>query len=137
MSATSENGRAGGLLRPTQNRRWNELIGLIWMALAVLLLLSLVSFSASDPSFDTASPETSVHNWVGIVGSHVADLMYQLLGACSFFLPLAFAWVGGCWFCSQPPLPNRGKRVGATLLFFSLPAALALIPYPLRIRDMY
>jgi S-DNA-T family DNA segregation ATPase FtsK/SpoIIIE len=124
-------------LTPTQNRRWNELVGLIWMSLALLLLLSLVSFSASDPSFDTASSQASVHNWVGTVGSHVADLTYQLFGACSFLLPLAFAWVGGCWFRSQPPLPNWGKRAGAALLFLSLPAALALIPYSLRIREIY
>ncbi len=137
MPAASQTERSRGFLAPGQNRRWNELVGLIWMAMALLLLLSLVSFSASDPSFNTASPAASVNNWAGTVGSHVADLMYQLLGACSFLLPLVFAWVGGCWFRSQPPLPNWGKRVGAALLFLFLPAALALLPYPLRVQEMY
>jgi len=76
------------LLKPTTNRRWNELIGLVWLGLALMVFLSLVSFSSSDRSFHTASASLTSLNWVGTVGAHSADLFYQLFGLCAFLLPL-------------------------------------------------
>src|SRR3990172_4749666 len=125
------------LLSPTANRRWNELIGLIWMGLALMLLMSLASFSPADRSFHTAAAAAVPVNWVGTVGAHSADLLYQLLGACSFLSPITLGWLGICWFRSRPVMDHWSKSCGATLFFFSLPAALALIPYSVQLYGLY
>src|SRR6266403_892409 len=89
------------LLTPTANRRLNELVGVLWMAFGLLLLLSLASFSSDDSSFNVASSSLSTQNWVGTVGAYTADLLCQLFGVCSFLLPVMLMWVGWEWFRSR------------------------------------
>src|ERR1035437_3163581 len=125
------------LLTPTSNRRWNELVGVVWMAVGFLLLLSLASFSSNDSSFNSASGSASVANWAGTVGAYTADLLYQFFGACAFLLPLWLAWVGWQWFRSRPVDSAGAKCAGAILLFFSLLAARAQVPYPLRLHHAF
>ncbi|MBI1955480.1 MAG: DNA translocase FtsK 4TM domain-containing protein, partial [Acidobacteria bacterium] len=125
------------LLTPTANRRWNEFVGLLWAALALLLLLSLVSYSPTDLSWNTASASLATRNWVGPVGAYTADLFYQLLGACAFLFPIGLAAVGWRWFRSQAMESPWVRCIGAVLLLFSLLAAFSLIPYPLRLYEAF
>ena len=124
-------------LSPTTHRRWNELIGFIWIALGLLLFLSLASYSANDPSFNTASSIGSVENWVGALGAYTSDLFFQLFGACSFLLPLWFTWIGWRWLRSCPIDSPGAKCTGALLLFASLMSAVALVPYPVRLLHAF
>ena len=78
------------VLTPTENKRLNELIGFIGLSLAVFLALSLLSYSPLDPSFNvSAGPigSTPVHNWIGPVGAHLADLVFQFSGYAAFLFP--------------------------------------------------
>ena len=43
-------------LTPTANKRLNELIGFLFMILAVLVALSLISYSPHDVAFNVAAP---------------------------------------------------------------------------------
>jgi DNA segregation ATPase FtsK/SpoIIIE, S-DNA-T family len=57
---------------PTGNRRLNELVGFLMCVSALLLFLALASYSALDPSWNSASALTGSHaarNWIGIVGA--------------------------------------------------------------------
>ena len=68
------------ILTPTENKRFNELIGFVGLSLAVLLALSLLSYSPHDASFNVsaAPPGTGpARNWIGPVGAHMADLLFQ------------------------------------------------------------
>jgi DNA segregation ATPase FtsK/SpoIIIE, S-DNA-T family len=125
------------LLTPTANRRWNELVGVVWIALGLLIFLSLASFSPGDPSFNTASSSRAPQNWVGTVGSYGSDLLYQLLGVCSLLLPLLLAGIGWRWFRSRPMESPGAKCSGAILLFASLMASLALVPFPERFHPAF
>ena len=125
------------LLTPTSNRRWNELVGVLWMAIGLLLLLSLVSFHANDPSFNAVSPSRVAENWVGRVGSYGSDLLYQILGIASLLLPLTALWIGWKWFRSRPIDSPGAKSAGAFLFLTSSMASLALVPIPLRIRPPF
>ena len=126
-----------GFLTPSVNRRWNEFTGLLWMALALLGVLSLGTFSPTDPSLNPATGAETVRNWVGVVGTYTADLLYQLFGACAFLFPISLAALGWWRFRSRG-VRNRSARVsGAALFLLSLMAALALIPYPIRLYDLF
>ena len=114
------------LLKPSVNRRRNELIGLVWLTAAIFMLLSLLSFSEQDPSFHTSSPAIDIRNWFGTLGAYTADLLYQVFGISSLFLPFAFGWAGWKLVRSQE-MKNLGSRItGAILFFFSMPNVILL-----------
>jgi len=121
------------ILSPTENKRLNELIGFAAAVAAVLLALSLLSYSPADPSFNVAAAAPSggpVRNWIGPFGSHLADLMFQLCGYTAFLLPVALFVVGMRWFRSQTIDAPWAKLSGSLLMFVFLPAELALLPLP-------
>src|SRR3954462_15661333 len=120
---------------PTNNKRFNELIGFLLFVVAVLLLLSLVSYSPLDPSLNTASSAGGLHparNWVGIAGSHIADLLLQFWGITVFLLPLMVGLLAVRWFRSRPVDSPVAKTIGAATLLVFTPALLALMPWALR-----
>ena len=125
------------LLTPTSNRRCNEFVGLLWLALALLLMLSLASFSPTDSSFDSASASSHVENWGGTVGAHAADLLYQLFGACALLFPLGAAWLGWRWLRSRSLGSPGAKAVGGFVFLLSLLAALPLLPSPWRLYQAF
>ena len=117
------------ILTPGENKRLNELIGFLWLVGAVLVGLSLVSYSPLDPSLNTATPPQTppAQNWIGITGAYLADLLLQALGSVAFLLPvllLALAWQ---WFRSRPVESPRAKVAGVLLLLFSLASLLGLL----------
>jgi len=123
---------------PTNNRRLNELLGFLVCVSALLIFLALASYSPLDPSLNSASALAGAHarNWIGIVGAYVADLLLQFLGVGAFLLP-AFALVTGIrWFRSRRAVSPAAKLVGGIWLLMFVPALLALLPRPMRLRGL-
>ena len=72
-----------------------EIAALAWLSLGTYLLISLASFSNADPSFNNNLAPEQIHNYGGIVGAHLADILYQFLGLPALLLPLVaffLAW---------------------------------------------
>ncbi|MDY0292040.1 MAG: DNA translocase FtsK 4TM domain-containing protein [Desulfuromonadaceae bacterium] len=65
-----------------------EIAALAWLALGTYLLLCLASFSNADPSFNNNLAPEEIHNYGGIIGAHVADILYQFIGIPALLLPL-------------------------------------------------
>jgi S-DNA-T family DNA segregation ATPase FtsK/SpoIIIE len=120
------------ILTPSENKRINELIGFVGLSMAVLLALSLLSYSPHDPSFNVASPTfgSAVHNWIGPVGAHLSDLFFQGFGYAAFLVPIAMFLVAMRWFRSQTADAPVAKLVGSALLIASLSSELDLIHMP-------
>jgi len=121
------------LLTPTENRRFNELIGFLGITLAILMALALLSYSPRDVSLNVSAQAPQAHaarNWVGPVGAYTADLMFQVLGYAAFLLPMGILALGVRWFRSQPLDSAVGSLIGYTLLILSLPALLSLWRIP-------
>ena len=117
---------------PTRNRRLNEVLGLLVLVSAILLLLALVSYTPSDPSFNTvgalAPANRPAHNWIGPAGSYLADALLQILGVAALFLPVLLARLGICWVLSRPAGSPVARLLGLALWLVFAPAALALLP---------
>lgn len=80
------------------SRRTAQISGILLGTLAAFVLLSLISFSPTDPSWNTASLN-SPQNWMGAAGAITADLGMQSLGFVSYLIPLfLFAWAWSCLF---------------------------------------
>jgi S-DNA-T family DNA segregation ATPase FtsK/SpoIIIE len=120
---------------PTGNRRLNELVGLLLCVSALLLSLSLVSYSPLDPSWNSASVLTSSHaarNWIGILGAYTSDAVLQFFGVGSFLLIVFPAVLGARWFRSRKVQSPLAKSLGGIWLAMFVPALLALLPGHLR-----
>ena len=119
---------------PTKNRRLNELVGFLLFVSATLLFLALASYSPLDPSLNTAGSLSSgsAHNWIGLFGAMVSDLLLQSVGIFVFAAPVMIALLGARWFKSRPVASPGAKALGAAILLIFTPALLALLPWQLR-----
>ena len=75
-------------------RRLSELAGFALAALALVVGVALVTYSATDPSFNSAS-DAAPANLLGRPGAYAADLLLQWLGLAAGLLPVilgAWAW---------------------------------------------
>jgi len=125
------------LLTPSANRRWNEFLGLVWIAISLFGVFSLATFSPADSSFNTAPASGEIRNWAGAIGALTADLLYQLFGACAFLLPAILTWLGWLRFRSIAFSDPWAKATGAVLLVLSLMTAVSLIPYPILMHELF
>lgn len=80
-----------------------EIIGILLLAAAVFVGISLISYSPKDPSFNVARPigNQPIHNLLGYSGAVISDLVFQLLGLSGFLLPLLLLF--NAIFCFSPP----------------------------------
>jgi DNA segregation ATPase FtsK/SpoIIIE, S-DNA-T family len=62
------------VLSPTSSKRLNEVTGFVFLGAGILLLLSLISYHAQDPSWNTATGHVRPLNLAGPFGAHLADL---------------------------------------------------------------
>lgn len=104
-----------------------EVTGLLVTASALLLLVSLVSFSPHDPSFfHYVSREEAPRNFGGLVGAHVAGDLLGIVGVAAFLFPPALFWLGFALIVGGNREPRAVEVVGffclliSTCLLFSL-----------------
>ena len=70
-----------------------EILGIFIFCFGVLLFISLISYSPSDPNF--IFPEnTKIQNILGFQGSYTADLFFQSSGLVAFLIPFTFIFTG-------------------------------------------
>ncbi|HEV2112587.1 MAG TPA: DNA translocase FtsK, partial [Terriglobales bacterium] len=121
---------------PTRNRRFNELVGLLLFASAILLFLALVSYSPLDPSFNTAAATGAqpARNWIGLTGALLSDLLLQINGVAIFLVPFMIGLLAAGWFNSRELASPVAKSIGAGTLLVFVPALLALLPWHVRWR---
>jgi len=120
-------------LTPTQNKRLNELVGFLFISLAVLLALALLSYFPRDASLNVSAQSSDgvvTNNWMGPVGAYASDLLFQIFGFAAFLLPAAVLVIGGRWSRSRAIGSQCATVAGYFLLLVSLPSLLALFPFP-------
>lgn len=125
------------VLTPTENRRFNELIGFLGITLAVLLALALLSYSPRDVSLNVSTQTPQAHpaqNWIGPAGAYGADFLFQVFGYAAFLLPMGIFALGVRWFRSRPLDSALAALIGYLLLIISVPAILSLWRIP-EVRD--
>ena len=115
------------LLSPTQHQRLNEVIGFLLLSLGLVILLSLVSYHAQDPSWDTAAAARP-HNLIGYPGSYISDLLYQAFGAAAFLFPLLLFLLSWRWIRCEELEAGAIKIAGSMLLTLSLCTVFSFLP---------
>lgn len=71
--------------------RAKEIGGVILMAFAIFLLLCLVSYQPTDPSFTHyVAGKAHINNLGGFIGSYTSDSLLKLMGISAYLIPLFF-----------------------------------------------
>jgi S-DNA-T family DNA segregation ATPase FtsK/SpoIIIE len=117
----------GRISRSERSNLKKEILGIILVAFAVLLAISLISFNPEDPSFNHQPSEPQkATNLAGFVGAHLADLFLQTFGLTSFLWPFFFILLSLKLFLfSQIPLP-AAKVASSAGLFLTGSGLLSL-----------
>jgi S-DNA-T family DNA segregation ATPase FtsK/SpoIIIE len=106
------------VFRNVLSRRLCEVLGVAFFGLALLWVISLASYSASDPALFFTSPAAAhPENFGGRFGAFIAELSFQLLGYAAYLLPLALVVVGWHYFWVRALQAPATKLLGGVLLF--------------------
>lgn len=116
------------ILSPSRYTRLNEAVGILLLLFGLAVSLSLVSYSPADPSWDTATGVTRVHNLLGISGAKWADLLFQVFGISVFLLPIHIWALGWKWVRSSAIESPWFRIFGSLALWFCLSTAGGLLP---------
>ena len=122
-------------LSPTRSRALNVFLGLVLALVSVLLLLSLATYHPADPSLNTATDPVQphmVHNWIGLFGAFLSDLLLQALGFAAFLLPLWLGSLGWTWMRSRSGGSAWLRWTGCMLALIFVPAVFGLLPWHWR-----
>ena len=100
----------------------------MFLGAGILLLLSLVSYHAQDPSWNTATGHVRPLNLAGPFGAHLSDLFLQSFGVAAFLFPfLAFA-AGWKWIRSEVIETPLIRLAGFLLFLGCFSAGVSLFP---------
>ena len=110
------------------SRRISEFLGVALFALALIWLISLVTYEPTDPVwFFTTDALHPPANFVGRVGAFLSELSFQLLGYAAYLVPGVIAWAGWYYFWCQPFEAIYTKLIGVALLVGCSSAFLSLV----------
>jgi len=78
-----------------KNKIVREAAGVFFIAAAIFIFISLVSYHSNDPSFNKyISEKIPVKNYAGIIGAYFSDSFVQFMGSGSFFIVIACLFIG-------------------------------------------
>jgi len=75
-------------------KRLIELSGILLILIGSFLLISIATYSPSDPNFIYTPENTEIKNFGGFYGSIISDFLLQSIGLISFFLTINFFYWG-------------------------------------------
>lgn len=79
---------------PATSSLGRDAFGWTMVVAAVGIILALMSYDPTDPSFFTVTSKHRADNLLGPFGAHLSALMIQFLGLASYYLPLLMAFIG-------------------------------------------
>ena len=105
-----------------------EFLGILLVVISIFLLVSIASYSPSDPNFIYTPENTSIKNIGGFYGSVVSDFLLQSIGLISLLVILnLFDW--GFLFISSKKINNFISKVFFTLAYIIFGATFLNIFY--------
>ena len=133
--AARDNKKRGEVAEPS---RWsNEITGILWITVGLLMLLSLVRYSSADlPTwgvFEMYADKTGAQseNLIGPVGGLLGFVQIVLFGAAGYLLSAAFVWFGVLKLALNGRMWPR-VVIGFAVLILSASAWLHVVDIPFK-----
>src|SRR5512145_2600265 len=107
--------------------RGNEILGILFLALGLLLALCLISaaFYPNDPSWNSAG-QAETQNWAGSIGANVAATAFQFIGLAAYLLPLLLFAAAWRRFHTYTMQNSWARIVGVVVLVVAASALLSI-----------
>ena len=97
-------------------KRAMEFIGIVLLIISIGTLISLISYSPTDPSFVYGAENTVIKNFFGIYGSFISDFLLQSFGLLTFLLIVTVAsW--GCQLIVAKTLDKILFKIFYTIIY--------------------
>jgi S-DNA-T family DNA segregation ATPase FtsK/SpoIIIE len=74
-------------------KRVAEIVGILFICVSILFLISLISYSPEDPNF-IFTDNVEIKNILGFRGSYISDLFFQSIGLASFLISFTIFFTG-------------------------------------------
>ncbi|MCM8758010.1 MAG: DNA translocase FtsK 4TM domain-containing protein [Candidatus Omnitrophica bacterium] len=110
-----------------KEKRVSEIKGIIIMALGLIILASLVSFSWYDLSLFSFYPNRPLHNWIKSLGSIIGACLFFVFGWSAYLVCFFLFWLAYRLFIYRPYELRFIKIVGIFIIFVSLSSLLSLM----------
>jgi S-DNA-T family DNA segregation ATPase FtsK/SpoIIIE len=103
------------------SKRFRELAGVVLFTAAVLILMSIASYDADDPSYFTYNESPAApRNVAGPFGATLAAALFQTFGLSAYLVPLLLGAAGIVWFTQREWEPAWWRAAGSLSALFGL-----------------
>jgi S-DNA-T family DNA segregation ATPase FtsK/SpoIIIE len=110
-----------------ENNIKREIRGVVFLAIAFFLVISLASYDRLDPSFNVSSDRLRTENYAGPVGAYVSDFLFLFFGLAAYLIPVALIAMGFADFMKRHVDAAYTKIIGVFLLVISICGFLDLL----------
>jgi len=110
-----------------RERRFNEVRGVIFIAIGLMVLASLIQYNRLDLSIYTSHPNFPTKNLLGIFGAYLSEATIFLFGRItSFVLPVLILLLGVRFFRQQIPYVSIPRILGMLVLLLSISSLIGM-----------
>ena len=122
VSTTAKRGHARGASPPSSHVP-HEVIGVVLITASLLILLGLLSYAPSDPTFFASTSLSNTppptRNMIGTAGASLATGLFWLIGTAAYLLPALLTVIGGrCFVHGALQVTLRSAAGSAVVLLF-------------------
>jgi S-DNA-T family DNA segregation ATPase FtsK/SpoIIIE len=103
-----------------------EIAGILVFFFVILTLVSLLSYSPTDPSINNARAAGHIHNFFGLFGAHLAGILIGLFGLGSFWIPILLLLISIHFFGDHPNKVIIPTIIGGIILMITTGSLLAI-----------
>ena len=109
-----------------QDEMRREIAGILIFFFVILTLVSLLSYSPTDPSINTARAAGHIHNFFGLFGAQLAGILIGLFGLGSFWIPILLLLISIHFFGDHPNKAIIPTIIGGVILMITTGSLLAI-----------
>ncbi len=107
-------------------RRINEIKGVVLVAVGLIVLASLVSFHREDLPFYTSHPNVPAHNFIRTFGAYLSTALLFLFGWAAYVIPAFILLLGVRLFQQEKPDLRIPRLLGVAGLLLSISSFVGL-----------
>lgn len=103
-----------------RTKRINEIKGLVLVALGLIVLAGMISFTPFDLAFYTSQPNIPPKNFIRSFGAYFSGIIFFFLGWSGYVVPVYILFLGVRLFKQEKPDLRMPKLAGFFVLLLSL-----------------
>ncbi|MBF0532981.1 MAG: DNA translocase FtsK [Candidatus Omnitrophica bacterium] len=105
----------------------NEIKAIVILAIGLILLASLASFTPADLSWYTSQPNNPPHNLIRVTGAYLAGSLFFIFGYSAYILVIFLLFIGWNKFTSREMRLSFPKTLSFFILFGTVSSAIGMV----------